>query len=202
MGDRLADAWGRGTSSLRHASAISAAGRACSCCVKTMSRRRDRNNEHNHVRPGKHLIIGDAPASVGRPKSDAPRQQVRATREGPCARGSELGGERLVLLTWLVDDPLFAHRDNGRCHLRASREKGATGLEPATSGVIQILRDWNRKPVPPERRRAGKSSRHWGERMTGIRRVRGGFLVFAALTALAVPAAAAGDHGVKSQDVV
>jgi len=38
--------------------------------------------------------------------------------------------------------------------------------------------------------------------MTGIRRVRGGFLVFAALTALAVPAAAAGDHGVKSQDVV
>jgi len=31
--------------------------------------------------------------------------------------------------------------------------------------------------------------------MTGIRRVRGGFLVLAALTALAVPAAAAGDHG-------
>jgi Putative Ig domain/Abnormal spindle-like microcephaly-assoc'd, ASPM-SPD-2-Hydin len=31
--------------------------------------------------------------------------------------------------------------------------------------------------------------------MTGIRRVRSGFLVFAALTALAVPAAAAGDHG-------
>ena len=36
---------------------------------------------------------------------------------------------------WATAPRWYAYPDNGKCHLQALRETGATGLEPATSGV-------------------------------------------------------------------